>query len=295
VADKVCFPGLFGFVLAALTAALMSTIDTLINAVSAVSVNDIYKPYIMKKASDKHYLRVARIISLSSAAIGIALVPLFASFKSIYVAHGSFTAAITPPMVVAILLGAFWKRYTPAAAFATLLGGAFMVAVSIAWPVVIEPFSHGIDPAGGFKYIRSLYGIAVSGIIAIVVTFFTKPKPKELLDGLIVGTMNRAKEKYKGAPVNEDEGEDVVGELEVINRPERTLVVSAPYAEQMKAKEGDLIYVSDARRWLGGLRSIHAKLTGLHQDADEVIYVSPDLVAEGELIAHRKHRMEKIF
>ena len=73
VAEKVCVPGLFGFVMAALTAALMSTVDTLINAVAAVTVNDVYKPYFRPRAPDAHYLKVARIVSLSSALVGIAL------------------------------------------------------------------------------------------------------------------------------------------------------------------------------------------------------------------------------
>lgn len=295
VADRVCFPGLFGFVLAALTAALMSTVDTLINAVSAVSVNDIYKPYLKKKASDKHYLTVARFISLAAAGIGIALVPLFASFKSIYAAHGSFTAAVTPPMVITILLAAFWKRYTPSAAFWTLLGGAIMVAVSIAWPIVITPFSHGVDPIGGFKYIRSLYGLATAGIIAIVVTYLTKPKPPAEIEGLVVGTLNKAKRNYKGAAVHEDEGEEVMGKLEIINHRSRILEVSTAFAQRLKAVKGDLLYVSDARRWLGGLRSIHANLSGIHNDDQNVIRISSDLISEGELVPHRPHRIEKIF
>ena len=36
-------PGMFGLILASLTAALMSTVDTLITAVAAIAVNDIYQ------------------------------------------------------------------------------------------------------------------------------------------------------------------------------------------------------------------------------------------------------------
>ena len=43
-------PGVFGLILAALTAALMSTVDTLITAVAAIVVNDVYKPYIRPEA-----------------------------------------------------------------------------------------------------------------------------------------------------------------------------------------------------------------------------------------------------
>ena len=42
VASIVTSPGIFGFIMAALTAALMSTVDTLINATAAIFVNDVY-------------------------------------------------------------------------------------------------------------------------------------------------------------------------------------------------------------------------------------------------------------
>jgi len=44
VANIVSHPGVFGFVMAALTAALMSTVDTLINATAAIFINDVYRP-----------------------------------------------------------------------------------------------------------------------------------------------------------------------------------------------------------------------------------------------------------
>ena len=42
VTNIVSSPGVFGFIIAALCAALMSTADTLVNASSAIIVNDIY-------------------------------------------------------------------------------------------------------------------------------------------------------------------------------------------------------------------------------------------------------------
>jgi SSS family solute:Na+ symporter len=294
VAEKVCGPGVFGFVMAALTAALMSTVDTLINAVSVVVVNDVYKPYIKKNAPDKHYLKVARIVSLSSAIIGIALIPVFAQFSSIYAAHGSFIATVTPPMVVAVLLGFTWKRYTSAAAFWTLLGGSIMIGISIIWPVLITPFAHGVDPAGGFKYMRALYGLVCCGTIAVIVTMMTKPKPFAQLDGLVLGTIRKAQEKFKGGKINDEPGRKVVGPLAVKDSVE-SVSASSKMMEEMKAHVGDLVYVEDARKWLGGLRSIHGKITAVHSDSDPSIYIAPYLINEGELIEGRKHRMEKLF
>jgi SSS family solute:Na+ symporter len=294
VAGKVCIPGLFGFVMAALTAALMSTIDTLINAVSAIAVNDVYKPHIRDGLSDKHYLRVARIVSLSSALLGIALVPLFASFQSIYLAHGSFTASITPPMVITILLGAYWKRYTSSAAFWTLFGGSLIVALSLVWPVLISPFSQGADPAGGFKYMRALYGLAGSLLIGVAVSYLTKAKSSVRLQGLVVGTLDKSKEEYKGGPVNETEGKKARVKL-VKEKEIAGIHVSREVASLLSANVGDLVHVSDRRWWLGGLRSTQAKITGLHDKEGEVVFIAPDLVERGHFIMKRWHRLEKIL
>jgi len=294
VAGRVCIPGLFGFVMAALTAALMSTIDTLINAVSAIAVNDVYRPHIKTHASDKHYLGVARVISLASALLGIALVPVFATFKSIYLAHGSFTASITPPMVITILLGTYWKKFTSSAAFWTMFGGSLLMALSILWPFMVTPFSHGVDASGGFKYTRALYGLVGSLVIAGGISFFTQKKSKAKIEGLVAGSLDRAKEEYKGGPINEKEGKKAI--VKIVEDPNaEELSISPQVAHRLAASAGDLVYLSDSRAWLGGLRSVHARISALHDKDPRVIYVSPSLVKRGNLLIKRKHRLEKII
>ncbi|MCB9206339.1 MAG: sodium:solute symporter [Ignavibacteriales bacterium] len=54
-------PGVAGIVISAALAAAMSSLDSSINAISTVTVNDIYRRHWVKDADDKHYLRVAWI------------------------------------------------------------------------------------------------------------------------------------------------------------------------------------------------------------------------------------------
>ncbi|MEE8479462.1 MAG: sodium:solute symporter family protein, partial [Candidatus Neomarinimicrobiota bacterium] len=146
-------PIIFGFVMAALTAALMSTVDTLINATSAIFVNDVYRPikgFLSKKATNKktterRELGVARIASMGITALGVLAVIPFDSFPTVYEAHGYFHSTLTPPLVVAIFLGVFWKRFTPAAVITTFLGGVVLMLLGAQYPgVLIAPFDHGI-------------------------------------------------------------------------------------------------------------------------------------------------------
>ncbi len=291
-----CRPGIFGFVLAALMAALMSTADTLINAVSAVFVNDIYRPYVRENAPDRHYLRVARITSLSTAAFGLALVPLFSN-QSIYSAHGMFTAAVTPPIVMAILLGVLWPRYTPAAAMATLVGGGILVAVSLfppfdAW--LLPPFSFGMGP-DSYKFTRALYGLVVSGVLGVVVTFFTRPLPLTAIAGLVSGTQLDAMRKFKGGEVNRRPGRIMYGHVMTDPAIENDDLIGIPAAwlPDMAAETGDLVYVCDRRWWFGGLRSVHGKVGP--PSADDTLRLSPGAMARGHFKDGEAVYIEKAF
>ena len=274
-------PGIFGLIMAALTAALMSTVDTLITAISAIVVNDVYKP-LKPEAEEADLLKAARITSVAIAVIGVALVPIFASFKSIYSAHGAFTAAVTPPLVVTLLLGVFWRRFTPAAAVATMVGGSALIFLSILMPEIITPFAHGVpmrevDPdaflAGKnqYKFMRGFYGIVVCFGVGILATLVTKPRPIDEIKGLVWGTIGDAIRHYKGAEGSESESDWAhplavrddelvehrgVGQLPVIR-------ISRALSERLGAQVDDLIYVSDERAWLGGLRSTHAMVSAI--------------------------------
>ncbi|MFH1746437.1 MAG: sodium/solute symporter [Planctomycetota bacterium] len=337
VTELICKPGVFGFVLAALTAALMSTIDTLINAVAAVTVYDVYQPFIAKGRSDRHYLKVARWVSIVGMALGLAIAFIFTNFDSIYAAHAAFISAVTPPIVVSVFLGAFWKRYTPAAAFWSMFGGATLIVLSIPYPKMIWPFGtwlHGVDPEGGYKFMRAFFGIMVSGVVGVLASFFTRPKPVAEIAGLWIGSIDLGRKMFKGAAPNHEQGSKILASLRVsaegtsgpttalsvdqIQPTEATLAdtsqvldyapvpMTQPPSEycivrfsgadmrRMKAQEGDLLYVADARRWLGGLRSSHCR-AGHPHDEGNVVLMAAEAFEAGSFLPDRKVRVEKFF
>jgi len=73
------------------------------------------------------------------------------------------------------------------------------------------------------------------------------------------------------------------------------LAVSPEAARLLSAGVGDLIHLSDARWWLGGLRSTQAKISSLHDKESGIVFVAPALIKRGNLILRRKHRLEKIL
>jgi len=275
-------PGVFGLVMAALTAALMSTVDTLVTAVSAIVVNDVYRPR-HPEASEKKLLSVARVSAFSVMVLGVAMVPVFASFDSIYEAHAAFTAAMTPPLVVTLLLGVCWKGFSHRVAIWTMVGGTAIIFVSLFVPEIIQPFAHGVPAReagdgifGGmdtYKYMRAFFGIVVCLTIAIVGTLIVGRSKRDDLDGLVWGTVPAAIRSYKGSDGKEGEGPWVqtacVATDAAEEESEQGLVkvrISAALAKELDAVVGDMVYVSDTRAWLGGLRSSHATVAEIVED-----------------------------
>ena len=294
VTNVVSSPGVFGFIIAALCAALMSTADTLVNASSAIIVNDVYRPLAKKKTNDKEQLKIARFTSIGVKVIAVILVPFFNSFDSIYEAHGWFHSTFTPPLVVAVFLGIFWKRFTTPAVIATFVLGAALMILGQFFPELVKPFSHGIElrPGRGYYYIGALYNIAVCAGVGVIVSLFTDPEPKEKLKGLTLSDVNLLREIFKGSKPNDRLGEGVTVLWKLIDSEEDIVCFSKHEMDKMAAEVGDLVYVSDSRKWLGGLKSIHSVYGEPHEE-EGIVYISEEQLAHGQFVEEKSLTAEK--
>ena len=294
VTNIVASPGVFGFIIAALCAALMSTADTLVNASSAIVVNDIYRPLMKKEQSEKKQLEVARYASIGIKVIGVLLVPFFNSFESIYEAHGWFHSTFTPPLVVAVFLGIFWKRFTTPAVIATFTVGAFLMILGQFKHELIAPFSHGIElrPGKGYSYIGALYNIFVCASVGVIVSFLTKPPSKDKVDGLTIYDVSKLKASFKGGKVNDAKGKTAIVDWEISDIGDDSIRFSKNDMLKMKAEVGDLVYLCDNRKWLGGLKSIHS-VYGEPHDTDGVVMITKNQQQSGLFDQNRKLFGEK--
>ncbi|MHC4823951.1 MAG: sodium:solute symporter family protein [Planctomycetota bacterium] len=294
-------PAGFGFFVAAVTAALMSTVDTLINAVAAVTINDIYRPWCEakgRKPNEKHDLRMAMLVSAVATLVGVLAAWGFSQFDSLYEAHGFFQSTLTPPLVAAIMLAIFWKRFTAAGAVATFLVGAVMIVLGNAYPEwFVSPFAHGIElePGGTYRYIGALYNLVACFGAGIVVSLSTRRHTSEDLAGLTLWSLKGAREMFKGGKPNDRIGfrQTVTWEVNE-DLPEGTVQLDQETLHHLAADEGDLVYVCDTRKWLGGLRSAHAKIDGIH-GLGETVVLAQDVADNGHFLPGKLLTIEKEF
>ncbi len=293
----------FGFVMAALLAALMSTVDTLINACAAIGVNDLYRRLCRKERSERHYLVVARIVSVVATGIGLLLVWLFTTMEQdLFNLHYKGVMVIIPAMVTVIFMGAFWPRFTTQAAMAAMIGGSVVNFLSLTFPAWVDPLSkfllayppEGIPP--DHSVFRGVFGCFVTAVIGILVTLVTPKPPEEKVRGLTVFSLDDAIRAFKQGIPNFRRGRrcSVSGlGLEVVASTDGKALLPPRVMDDLAIEEGDLVYVADHRWWLGGLRSVQVKAArGTNEGA---VVLGQEQVERGSLTPSTILRVEKLL
>jgi SSS family solute:Na+ symporter len=134
------FPvGMVGLVFAVLTACLVSTIGSALNALSTVFTMDIYVKKFNPHASQRRINIVGRSVTVVGSVLAIILTVAIDAIKglNLFNVFQSVLGFIAPPMAAVFLLGIFWKRTTTRAAnFALTIGTAFCLTVGVLylWP-----------------------------------------------------------------------------------------------------------------------------------------------------------------
>lgn len=123
--------GIKGIILAALLAALMSTVSGALNSISTLAAFDLFKRF-KPDASDQKLVFVGRIAAGITLVLAIALVPLLINAPSIFNALNSIIAHIAPPVTCVFLLGVFWKKANACSAQWTLIIGAIVGVIAYA-------------------------------------------------------------------------------------------------------------------------------------------------------------------
>ena len=175
-------PWVSGILLAAILAAIMSTIDSQLLVSSSALAEDFYKGILKKDASQKELVWVGRIAVAGIALIAILLAgnPDSSVLALVSYAWAGFGAAFGP----VIILSLFWKRMNRWGALAGMIVGAVTVVV---WSKLSAPVT---DAAG--EMIReavipfSLYeivpGFVLATIVAVIISLVTEAPSQEIQD-----------------------------------------------------------------------------------------------------------------
>ncbi|MDE6556294.1 MAG: sodium/solute symporter [Duncaniella sp.] len=142
------FPsGMVGLVIAVLTAALISTIGSALNALSTVFTMDIYVKNINTNASPKEIIRTGHIVTVVGALVSILITIAVDNIKGmdLFNVFQSVLSFIAPPMAAVFVMGVFWKRCTTLAANVILtFGTIFSIGCGVLYLWIIPEATHHI-------------------------------------------------------------------------------------------------------------------------------------------------------
>ena len=322
---------IIGFIFAALLAALMSTVDSLITAAAAIGIYDIYKPLFRPQADEKHYLKTARFAALASAIIGLLLVVWFYTQEDTLMSiHYKGIMLIIPPVVTTVFFGIFWRKFNAFSACVSMMIGVLAAFLTLVFPQPVywmREVLMGLPPGEDIVYFRAPFGIAVTAVSGWVIQILTSKKDltqvefkkrpyigflirglesivrftalgsNKNVEGLTADSVKSAMRSYKKGEPNLQSGSPFKNLHfkidESLNDDE--IVISKSAGEKLNTKAGDFIYLADERWYLGGVRSGHFRLKRINDDkqAARLVYISKKGCQRSYLLEGKKVFIEK--
>ncbi|WP_394155781.1 sodium:solute symporter [Loktanella salsilacus] len=175
--------GIRGLIMAALIAAIMSSLDSALNSAGTLVTMDFVKPY-KPDLSDDTLVKIGRIVTGVCMVIGAVYAPLISGFESLFSYFQSSLSYIVPPIVVVYVLGIFIPWLNGNGAFWTIVIG-LLVGV----PLFITKEATTIWADAGLPAIHYTVMSSIMMALGIVLHFgisaMTRQPNKEGVDRLV--------------------------------------------------------------------------------------------------------------
>lgn len=104
--------GLKGIAFAALAAAIVSSLASMLNSTSTIFTMDIYKQYINPNAGDKTIVNTGRLSAFIALIIAGTIAPFLEGLDQAFQYIQEYTGIVSPGILAVFLLGLFWKKTT---------------------------------------------------------------------------------------------------------------------------------------------------------------------------------------
>lgn len=130
--------GLKGLVLAALAAAIVSSLASMLNSTATIFTMDIYRPYINRQATDKQIVRVGRITAAVALITAMLIAPLLGNLGQAFQFIQEYTGIVSPGILAVFMAGLFFKRATN---YAAIWGVVLSIPIALYFKVAPNGWS----------------------------------------------------------------------------------------------------------------------------------------------------------
>ena len=154
--------GLKGLAFAALTAAIVSSLASMLNSTATIFTMDIYKPYIKPNATDRQTVSMGRISAVVALIVASIMATLLGGIDQAFQFIQEYTGVVSPGILAVFILGLFWRKTTNKAAIVGAL-----TSIPIAMYFKVAP--KGWSDAAFFVDIPFLDQMGYTALLTMVV------------------------------------------------------------------------------------------------------------------------------
>jgi len=156
--------GLKGLVVAALAAAIVSSLASMVNSTATIFTMDIYKPYFAKKDGKNRDVVIGRLTGGLALLIAIFVAPALGNIEQAFQYIQEYTGLVSPGILAVFMMGLFYKKATNKGAIAGILA-SIPVALALKIPYLQLPWMD-----------QMLYTFLITMVVIVFVSLSTNPE-----------------------------------------------------------------------------------------------------------------------
>ncbi len=169
--------GLKGVILAALSAAIVSSLASMLNSTSTIFTLDIYKPVFNKTASENKLVAVGRISGLIALIVAILIAPILGNIDQAFQFIQEWTGVVSPGILAIFMLGLFWNKTSAKAA---IIGALSSIPIALFFKVAPKGWSN-LDFFPNLPFMHQMgLTFLITSLLMVVVSYLDNGKGKDV-------------------------------------------------------------------------------------------------------------------
>ncbi|MDG2108538.1 MAG: sodium/sugar symporter [Flavobacteriaceae bacterium] len=158
--------GLKGVAVAALAAAIVSSLASMLNSTATIFTMDIYKQLINKNASETKTVNIGRLSAFVALIIGTIMAPLLGGIDQAFQFIQEYTGIVSPGILSVFILGLFWKKTSNKGA---IYGALASIPIAMFFKVGPKGWMVGSSLEGIFPSLPFLDQMGLTAILSMII------------------------------------------------------------------------------------------------------------------------------
>jgi solute:Na+ symporter, SSS family len=159
-------PGVKGLAFAALVAAIVSSLASMMNSTATIFTMDLHRNLFKPNSTERELVTVGRVVGLVSIIIAALLAPQLAQLDQVFQYIQEYTGFISPGVLAIFMLGLFWRKAT---ANAALVSALLSIPLSIGMKFLTP----------GVPFLNRMMWVFVISVVLIVAISYLEGKGKD--------------------------------------------------------------------------------------------------------------------